>query len=103
MNEFEKRNYKPLTLCELCTKACGDCSWSEKNVQRPVEGWAAIRRDLDRIESYVVLDCPEFELEERHAWAYEKFDPEWIKTQVDSHKREQKAVKIRHQRRKAVK
>ena len=61
---------------------------------RPVEGWDAIRNDLHTIskkyhrdmdvseESYVVLDCPLFELEPQHAWAYEKFDREKIREAI---------------------
>lgn len=81
-------NYKPTTLCDVCANACGGCSWSEQGVQQPVEGWDAIRHDvaandkskgyarMTLSESYVVLACPMFELEERHRWAYERFDPE---------------------------
>lgn len=102
MNEFEKRNYKPLTLCELCTKACGFCTWSERGVQKPVEGWKAIRRDLLGVgESYLVLECPEFDLEERHRWAYEKFDPEWIKRQSEAVQRQQETARENHRRRAA--
>lgn len=87
MTRFEKTLYKPHTLCEVCANAYGDCSWSEKGVQKPVEGWTAIRRDLATInhgqgrgvESYVVLECPQFVLQEEYRWAYEKFDPEAAK------------------------
>lgn len=74
MTEQQKRIYQPITLCELCTKACGRCSWSEYGVQLPVEGWTAIRRDLtDAGESYLVMACPEFELEDGLEWALKKF------------------------------
>lgn len=79
--------YTPNTLCEVCEKACGGCPWSKHGVQRPVYGWDAIRKDIrvskdaPPLESYIVLDCPLFELEERHRWAYEKFDPEAIREQ----------------------
>lgn len=81
-------NYRPATLCEVCANACGGCSWSAYGVQQPVKGWDAIRHDVaanDKSkgearqamsESYVVLGCPEFKLEEHHRWAYERFDPE---------------------------
>ena len=62
--------YVPTTLCELCENACGGCRWSQKDVQEPVDGWEAVRRDLPgeagRLESYVVLECPEYEPETRH-------------------------------------
>lgn len=62
--------YVPTTLCELCANACGGCRWSRKDVQEPVPGWEAARRDLPwdgrMLESYVVLDCPEFVGETRH-------------------------------------
>ena len=73
----------PDTLCELCEKACGRCRWSEKDVQLPVDGWEAVRRDVPMTdntggvhmeESYIVLDCPEFQVEWRHWWYYLNFD-----------------------------
>ena len=55
------------TLCWYCDKAGGNCSWSAKF--QPVDGWNAIptriqTRDNPKgyVESYRVLDCPEFEL-----------------------------------------
>lgn len=94
MTEREKEEYNPRTLCEVCAKASGHCPWSEKDVQKPVEGWDAIRHDLGTfarkygkrvvsatLESYIVLDCPLFVLEEHNRWAYEKFDREAIRKQ----------------------
>lgn len=88
MDCYEKQFYKPRTLCEVCENACGGCSWSEKGVQQPVEGWDAIPTVIDNsndakhgrqngllVESYIVLRCPEFKLEERNRWAFERFDP----------------------------
>lgn len=73
----EALGYVPETLCELCGNACGGCRWSRKGEQLPVEGWEAVRRDVimrgpwgKRVEeSYIVLDCPEFE-PEVHWWLY---------------------------------
>lgn len=64
------------TLCWICQKAGGLCSWS-KNFT-PVEGWEAIpteitsyttggtKRARERIKvcygSYNIIKCPEFEL-----------------------------------------
>lgn len=53
------------TLCWDCANYCGGCSWSEHLNHTPVKGWRAFRRDLsnktgETIESYVVIDCPEF-------------------------------------------
>ena len=82
--------YKPITLCEVCTKACGKCSWSKYGVQKPVDGWTAIRRDIlacgGMTESYLVLDCPEFVLEEHNAWAFARFDPEAIRQKYEEEK-----------------
>jgi hypothetical protein len=111
MTDFEKRIYKPATLCELCAKACGGCSWSKYGVQQPVEGWTAIRCDqicsggefAREVESYVVVDCPEFELEEKNAWAWEKFDREYVKERVNDVKHLQEAQKEQRRRRKAAK
>lgn len=80
MTDYQKSLYKPATLCELCENACGKCSWSKAGDMKPVEGWDAIRKDLfGNIESYIVLDCPQFVLEEKNAWAYEKFNREAIR------------------------
>lgn len=99
MTELEKKHYRPHTLCELCDNACGGCSWSEYGVQQPVKGWDAIRVDLMYCnqmysgfrkiffsESYIVLSCPQFKLEERSAWAFPNFDPEKIRSRAFSGK-----------------
>ena len=87
---FGAIEFVPTTLCDMCGKACGHCRWSRKGVQKPVEGWDAIRRDIpvdtegkrEWLESYVVLDCPEFQMESR-CWAYYgMFDKESVRTQV---------------------
>ena len=76
------------TLCDVCENACGGCEWSEKWVQKPIPGWDAVRRDVPTEiawngkkrhkmdESYTVLHCPKFVLEEKWASWYEKWDPE---------------------------
>lgn len=76
------------TLCDVCENACGGCEWSEKWVQKPVPGWDAVRRDVQNqakyahkdcyalVESYTVLHCPKFVLEEKRAQWYERWDPE---------------------------
>lgn len=74
-------NYCPQTLCEVCGNALGSCSWSEKDNQRPVPGWEAIRKDIivgdgnsrTLTESYTVFKCPQFKLEEHNRWAYDRF------------------------------
>ena len=60
----------PQTLCWDCARATGGCSWSEYPTQTPVEGWEAIRRDIQNrgsedVESYIVKECPLFI---RDAW-----------------------------------
>lgn len=74
------------TKCEYCANACGGCSWSEYGVQNPVEGWDAVRRDvpirqqIDKkytrqyMESYVVIGCPKFSLEERSRREHDSVD-----------------------------
>lgn len=64
-----------MTKCWFCANAVPDadgergCSWSREG--RPVEGWAAARRDIlvqatrpggerKPVESYQVITCPEF-------------------------------------------
>lgn len=59
------------TLCWECARAYGGCSWSAKF--EPVRGWRAekmsrVRRRCgaeEEWESYDVLECPEFEQEDR--------------------------------------
>lgn len=81
--------YRPITLCEVCARAAGLCHWSQKDNMRPVPGWDAIRKDVRMqttkgatqrfIESYIVLSCPLFELEEHNRWAYERFEPDRVR------------------------
>lgn len=60
-----KKTRKRQTLCWQCAKACGGCSWSSL-AHKPVDGWAAERRDIyirnkpDPLESYIVESCPEY-------------------------------------------
>lgn len=51
------------TICEICKRGCGGCSWSDRLV--PVRGWAArktyIKRGpIDGFWSYRVMECPRF-------------------------------------------
>ena len=52
------------TLCWTCKNAAGAqrCSWSSEFI--PVEGWNAMRSDLQcdgrMIESYCVIECPQY-------------------------------------------
>lgn len=106
MTKYERDTYRPLTLCEVCTKACGVCSWSKKGVQRPVEGWDAIRNDLQQpksffSESYIVLRCPEFELEPHNEWAYKKFDPERVRRRIEHRESIKRTKKEKMEQRKA--
>lgn len=49
-------------LCFSCKKACGGCSWS--TWFRPVQGWKAvptkIRQGYQTVESFHIMDCPEY-------------------------------------------
>lgn len=59
------------TLCWDCAKACGLCPWSDHWEHRPVRGWIAEKTDLRinngrRCESYLVLQCPMFEPDEKN-------------------------------------
>lgn len=56
------------TICWRCVHACIDC-------RRPVPGWHAIRNDVTsyqdrrpvKMESYIVLSCPNFETDKKSA------------------------------------
>lgn len=48
------------TICWECAKACGGCSWSEYAVYEPVPGWKALPGKIQEIDTWVVLECPEF-------------------------------------------
>ena len=66
---------KPRTLCWDCAKAMGGCSWSNHWDHEPVPGWKAEKVELkvERgvfIESYVVIDCPEFDRDACMGGAY---------------------------------
>lgn len=77
--------FHPTTLCELCEKACGGCSWTEYGRFEPVDGWEAIRSDIPMwgddtrvVESYMVLSCPEFEADE-NSKIYLPFDKDFAR------------------------
>lgn len=68
------------TLCWMCAKSCGQCSWSERF--EPVDGWDAEKCVVNfgrygREESYLVRRCPEFVHEGRHR--YTDLDEEGMK------------------------
>lgn len=53
------------TLCWKCGRCTGFCPWSKWHDMQPVEGWTAMRRDVEYPnekpkESYIVLACPLF-------------------------------------------
>lgn len=70
------------TLCWKCQNACGNCAWSRWKHNQPVEGWLAMpikiklgggdaKRAKEYIDSYIVLECPEFlEDEPREKYEY---------------------------------
>ena len=75
------------TQCLACNNAYGGCQWSRDFI--PIPGWDAIRNDLvdtapyhREIESYTVLDCPEFELDPRFSSEYQKYSPENVRRAV---------------------
>lgn len=70
--KLKRRFVRKETLCWDCAKNGGLCSWS-KNFT-PVEGWEAIPTKIQargayngyaEIDSYKVINCPQFELMER--------------------------------------
>lgn len=59
---------KTSTQCWTCDNACGGCDWADNF--KPIEGWVAVRNDISvglggYVESYIVLDCPNYEREVR--------------------------------------
>lgn len=54
-------------ICIDCKKACGDCSWSEWDVEKggtafkPVPGWKLEEYVLDGLPRQYIVYCPEFE------------------------------------------
>lgn len=66
------------SLCWYCANAYGGCSWSGRS-KEPVDGWDAFRIDVFsqayqmgtmkpcKVESYVVVYCPQFVLDGRFA------------------------------------
>ncbi|MDE7243263.1 MAG: hypothetical protein K2O18_04700, partial [Oscillospiraceae bacterium] len=55
------------TLCWCCLNAYDGCCWSSRF--QPVRGWAALRLD----NSFTVLRCPLFRLEDRFEQEYFRF------------------------------
>lgn len=88
--------YEAWTLCELCDNAGGFCRWSEQGVQKPVEGWRAIRRDIEYDESYVVLECPEFFPQECYRRYWEEWDPK--KATVEVRRRDARFAILRNRK-----
>lgn len=74
------------SLCWYCNNAYGGCSWSSKF--KPVDGWHAIRNDINvstfdgqtygtrQEESYVILDCPQFQLDIKFSDEYALYSKE---------------------------
>lgn len=59
IDEMEVINMAKATLCWDCARSMCRCSWSQEFI--PVPGWNAIpTRDASGVESYKVLECPEF-------------------------------------------
>lgn len=66
------------SLCWYCANAYGGCSWSGRS-KEPVDGWDAFQIDQTvtdcnrckpkkrKIESYIVVECPQFDLDDRFA------------------------------------
>lgn len=64
------------SLCWYCLNVYGRCSWHRKPWE-PVDGWDAFRIDVfsqihqaktmkpRKVESYIVVDCPQFVLDGR--------------------------------------
>lgn len=84
------------TQCLACNNAYGGCRWSQEG--QPVPSWDAVRNDLvdtapifRRIESYVVLNCPQFRLDPRWAEEYKRFSPENARQAVMARKRKGEA------------
>lgn len=66
------------SLCWYCANSYGGCSWSGRS-KEPVDGWDAFQIDqtvtdynrgipkIRKIESYIVIECPQFDLDDRFA------------------------------------
>jgi len=55
--EFSKEHSN--TLCWMCSRAIGKCSWSA--YFRPVKGWVAKEVIKTNTTSYIVEECPLFQ------------------------------------------
>lgn len=62
--EIHKQSRPTETLCWMCGKCTGRCSWSQEF--KPVEGWDAILNKIEGEDSYFVNSCPEFALDFTH-------------------------------------
>lgn len=60
--------HKTPTLCWQCAKCGGFCDWSRREDYKPIKGWKAVYSPLrtvicgkvTKMDSYIVLECPEF-------------------------------------------
>lgn len=59
------KNYGAKTLCWKCKHTNqNECSWFTEDMV-PVPGWKAIERPTSEGMSYIVLECPRYEREEK--------------------------------------
>lgn len=57
-----------ISKCWSCGNFCGNCSWSEKDTAKPVNGWKATKRVIDYTgskggkiyDTYFVHECPQY-------------------------------------------
>lgn len=86
------------SLCWYCSNVYGGCSWSIK--YEPIDGWEAIRNDLHvhttidgnmteprTVESYAVLECPQFIIDDRFKEEYANYSKEAIIQKLENRKR----------------
>lgn len=92
------------TLCWYCINAYGGCAWSQKDAD-PVDGWDAFRIDLNapflhrgvarnrKLESYIIVDCPQFDLDGRFSGDYALWSKRKAITLAKKKRREQRKRK----------
>lgn len=79
------------TLCWDCKNCGGGCSWSDPELMKPVEGWAAI----ETREGYRVCACPEFVRETYGGGRYRTADDYILALEIGLTDRKRQIVRLK--------
>lgn len=80
------------TICWDCKNALrGGCSWSDPEMQKPVEGWAAVKTT----NGYIVHGCPKFIRETYGCGRYRTADDYILALEIAVTERKKQVARIK--------